>query len=110
MVSVMKIDANEIEQQAMEACLAGDAQRGSALQDRFLEELKESMRAGEDFCPCPAECSLHKNCVLCVQVHRGHGNHLPYCMHRIVNERIKGLSELTEHSIVDEIKKPDHLK
>ncbi len=106
----MKIDFNATECQAMEAFIRRDTQQGSELQGRFIEELKQSMRNGEDYCPCPANCSIHKNCVLCVQIHRGHGHHLPYCMQKMLNRKLASLSELTEHSIVNEIQTPEYLK
>jgi hypothetical protein len=34
----------------------------------------------------------------CVTVHRGHGDHLPHCLHNMLNRKIAQLSGLTEHS------------
>ena len=91
----MTIDDHPTEMQAMELFRQGKSAEASKLQDQFLEEIK---RAGVDHCPCPAECKFHGDCVQCVTVHRGHGDHLPHCMQRMVNRRIERLSELTEHS------------
>ena len=44
--------------------------------------------------------------MLCVQVHRGHGDHLPHCLQCMVNQKLALLSELTEHSIVKEVRQP----
>jgi len=73
----------------------GRSAEASALQDKFLEEV---MSSGEDLCSCPSSCKFHGKCVECVAIHRGHRDHLPHCFRDMVNERIEGLSELTEHS------------
>lgn len=93
------IDMNPVECDAMDAFLRGDSETGNALQVEFLKYLKEEMRSGKDHCPCTANCNLHGNCVMCVQVHRAHGNHLPVCLQPMVNEKLKFVSELTEHSL-----------
>ena len=95
--------------QAMEAFKRGDSALGSATQGEFIEELKAFMRSGGDHGSCPENCNLHGNCVVCVQVHRGHGDHLPYCMQCMVNKKLAVLSELTEHSIVKEVKQPAYI-
>lgn len=41
----------------------------------------------------------------CVAIHRAHKDHLPNCFRNMINERIEKLSELTEHSIIDQFKK-----
>lgn len=105
----MKIDFNETECKALEAFLRNDSDLGRSLQAEFLAELKQSMRNGEDHCPCPAECNIHGKCIICVQVHRGHGNHLPHCMHLMLNKKLASLSELSEHSIVKNVEIPDYL-
>ena len=106
----MKIDFNELECKAMEAFNAGNGEEGQRLQGQFLEQVKESIKNGEDYCPCKAECSIHGNCFKCVQVHRGHGSHLPFCMQLMLNKKLEALSSLTEHTITDIVKKPDYLK
>ena len=105
----MKIDFNEKECEAMEAYKRGDPVTGRKLQDEFLDEFKQFKREKGDHCSCPEECYLHGNCMLCVQVHRAHGDHLPYCMQRMVNEKLKVLSGLTEHSIVRMVRQPDYV-
>ena len=102
----MNIDFHETERKAMEAFLAGDAALGESIQAEFLAELKQSIRDGEDHCPCPADCNLHGNCVHCVAVHRGHGHHLPFCLQEMLNRKLLSLSELTEHSLASRIKAP----
>ena len=74
---------------------SGDDKNARKLQDRFLAEV---LGAGEDHCSCPAACKHHGNCLECVVIHRGHGDHLPYCLQAMLNSRIDALSALTEHS------------
>ena len=53
-----------------------------------------------DYCSCPnKKCPIHGNCFYCVQIHRGHGGHLPYCMFEMVNKRLAGLASLTEGTL-----------
>ena len=107
--AIKGIDFNPVECRAMEAFLAGDSRKGNEIQKEFIDHIKSELKNGKDHCPCTAECELHGNCLLCVQVHRGHGNHLPFCMQEMVNRKIASLSELTEHTVKDQIKKPDYL-
>ena len=100
----MKIDSHPVEMEAMAAFRKGDGKKGHELQDKFLEEFYESLKRGEDFCPCPEKCRHRGNCRDCVIIHRAHGDHLPYCMHDMLNQRLKKLSELSEHSIAENIK------
>lgn len=91
----MQIDNNEMEKRAMELFKQGRGQEASALQDEFLAEVK---RSGADHCSCPGNCKWHGKCVECVTLHRGHGDHLPHCFYKMVNERLEGLMGLTEHT------------
>ena len=107
----MEIDFNKTECVAMEAFERGEPEEAKRLQRQFLDEVQQHMRAGMDHCPCQDEsCELHGKCVLCVLVHRGHGAHLPVCMHELVNRRLEKLSALTEHTITDRVSKPPYLK
>ena len=99
----MQIDDNPVEMKAMAAFRRGESDTGHELQEKFLNEFHESLKQCEDFCSCPVECKYHGQCVECVVVHRGHGDHLPYCMHDMLNRRLKKLSELSEHSIKQQI-------
>jgi len=101
----MKIDNNPIEVEAMAAFRRGDGDEGNRLQDRFLEEFHESLKRREDFCPCTtADCKHHAHCMDCVTIHRGHDDHLPYCMQIMLNRRLEKLSELSEHTLLQQIK------
>ncbi len=91
----MVIDDNELEIEAMALFRRGDGAAARKLQDRFLPEVFDS---GEDYCPCPEACKHHGTCIECVTVHRGHGDHLPFCLQAMVNRRLAVLSELSEHS------------
>ena len=103
------IDFNPVECRAMEAFLSGDSEAGEQIQAGFVQYVKDEMRAGKDHCPCTADCSIHGNCLICVQVHRGHGNHLPFCMQLMLNRKLEGVSALTEHTLTDLVKKPPYL-
>ena len=106
----MEIDFNKKECEAMIAFLDGDYIKGRELQQEFICELRKSIRNGQDYCPCKDKnCKLHGNCFLCIQIHRGHGNHLPVCMQKMVNRKISCLSKITEHTVRDEIEKPPYL-
>ena len=107
----MNIDFNGTEIRAMEAFAAGNGEEGEALQDHFLEEIRKARKEGEDFCPCKDKsCKHHGICWECVQIHRGHGMHLPYCLQKMVNRRLAAVSELTEHTIVNEVSVPEYLQ
>ncbi len=90
------IDGNEKETRAMLAFNAGDKALARELEQEFLDEVKSS---GIDHCSCKAACKHHGDCVTCVVMHRGHRDHLPFCFHDMVNERLQTLCALTEHSI-----------
>ena len=100
----MIIDGNPKEKQAMQAFRRGDDAEGNRLQDEYLAELYETIKTG-DHCSCTAACKHHGNCLECVVIHRGHRDHLPNCFRDMVNERIAAISELTEHTVLDERKK-----
>lgn len=89
------IDDNELEIEAMDCFKRGDEERAHELQDRFLERVRQS---GKDHCTCTAACKHHGDCIACVIIHRGHGEHLPACFHPMMNRRMDILSEITEHS------------
>ena len=63
------------------------------------EELNRIIESGVDYCSCPEACAHHGKCWECVMIHRGHRDHLPYCMWDMVNERIYNLQRLTEGSL-----------
>ena len=60
----------------------------------------------EDHCPCRKACRYHGNCKECVAIHRAHQEYVSNCMRSIINAKIKLLSELTEHTIADEMEAP----
>lgn len=89
------IDNNRLEKEVMALIKKGEKKSAHKLQDKFLEEVKNSE---EDHCNCPTPFKHHGNCVECVIIHRGHGDHLPYFFRNMVSKRIEVLSGLTEHS------------
>ena len=62
----------------------------------FVDGILES---GVDYCSCPEECPHHGKCRECVLIHRGHRDHLPYCLWDMVNERLYAAGRLTEGSL-----------
>ena len=42
-------------------------------------------------------------------IHRAHQEHVPNCMRPMLNQKIKLLSELTEHTIAEEIEPPKEI-
>lgn len=105
----INIDFHPTEMSAMEAFIEGRPEEGEKIQADFVQYVKDEIKKGKDYCPCQADCSIHGNCFVCVQTHRGHGNHLPFCMQKMLNVKLASLSELSEHTIIDEVKKPDYL-
>lgn len=100
----MIIDNNLNEKEALDAFNKGERLLGYKLQDEFVAELRESL-GKEDHCSCEKACKYHGKCIECVAIHRAHRDHLPNCFKSMVNERIEKLSKLTEHSILEQIKR-----
>lgn len=101
----MKIEGNEKEIAAMEQFHQGNRAEGLRLQEEFASEFREEYQ-NKDHCSCKKACRYHGNCKECVAIHRAHQEHVPNCMRPIINKKIKILSELTEHTIVNEIEGP----
>ena len=91
----MKIDGNELAIRQNELDRAGKTREALELKREFLKQVRE---AG-DHCPCREKCPHHGNCFECVTLHRGHRDHLPMCMWDMLNERLHGLSLLTEGTL-----------
>ena len=104
----MIIEGNPKEKEAMKAFHEGDRAKGLKLQEEFAAEFREEYR-NKDHCPCKKACRYHGNCKECVAIHRAHQEHVPNCMRPLINKKIKQLSELTEHSIADEIEAPKEI-
>jgi hypothetical protein len=92
----MIIDGNKMAVRQMALDREGKKQEAYDIKMEFLRQVKES---GVDHCNCPNACVHHGNCYECVIVHRGHRDHLPYCMWDMINERLHNLSLLTEGSL-----------
>jgi hypothetical protein len=91
------IDANPKMMVGIKRYQKGEIEEWLKTQDVFLKELEQST---QDHCPCKTQCKLHGECKKCVSVHRAHRDHLPVCLHSMVNERLNTVSGLTEHSLV----------
>lgn len=94
----MIIDGNESYKHVMEVYYSGDKQKGMEMDTDFINAVNASET---DHCSCPEPCRWHGKCRECVILHRGHRDHLPYCFHSMVNERLNGLAALTEGNVSD---------
>ena len=97
----MIIENNPKELEAMREFHKGNRQEGLRLQEEFAEEYRN-----KDHCPCKKACRYHGNCKECVAIHRAHQEHVPNCLRPMLNKKLKLLSELTEHSLANEIEPP----
>ena len=104
----MIIEGNQKEKDAMKAFHEGDRQKGLELQEEFAAAFREEYKE-KDHCPCKKACRYHGNCKECVAIHRAHQEHVPNCMRPIINSKLKSLSELTEHTIANEIEAPHEI-
>ena len=105
---IMNIEGNKKEIEAMEQFHKGNRQEGLRLQEQFAAAFREEYK-DKDHCPCKKACRYHGNCKECVAIHRAHQEHVPNCMRPIINAKIKLLSELTEHTIANEIEAPHEI-
>lgn len=101
----MKIDGNEKEKKALKMQKNGQVEEGLALQEEFVIEFREAYNK-KDHCSCLVVCKYHGNCKECIAIHRGHRDHIPNCLHSLVNEKMNLLSEITEHTIANDIQSP----
>ncbi|MGI6176416.1 MAG: LPS biosynthesis protein [Christensenellales bacterium] len=93
------IDNSDIAKEEIRLSREGKPKEAWEAKMKFFEEAKKL----EDHCSCPEDCPHHGNCYECVIVHRGHRDHLPYCMWDMLNERIASLSLMTEHSVKESL-------
>ena len=101
----MKIDNNPIEKAAMEQFHQGNRQEGHRHQEEFAAACRAEF-AEKDHCSCQKACRYHGNCKECVAIHRAHQEHVPNCMRPMLNAKLKLLSQLTEHTLANEIEAP----
>lgn len=101
----MKIEYNEKEIAAMAEFHKGNRAEGLRLQEEFASEFRKEY-ADKDHCPCQKACRYHGNCKECAAIHRAHQEHVPNCMRPMINKKLKILSELTEHTLANEIEAP----
>ena len=94
----MIIDKNPIEMEAMQLFKEHKNDEGTKLQDKFISDLCKFIADGNSHCPCPEPCKYHGKCVECVSLHRGHADHLPVCLQPMVDERLKMLAGLVNHT------------
>ena len=101
----MIIDGNPVQKAAMEQFHQGNRKEGLKIQEEFASAFREEYK-NKDHCPCKKACRYHGNCKECVAIHRAHQEHVPNCMRPMLNEKIKVLSGLTEHTVASEIHPP----
>ena len=94
----MIIDGNPIEKAAMEQFHKGNRQEGLRIQEEFASQFREEYK-DKDHCTCKKACRYHGNCKECVAIHRAHQEHVPNCMRDLINQKLRALSELTEHTL-----------
>ncbi len=99
----MVIDGNEIEKKAMRQFHLGNRKEGLRIQEEFASRFRAEYQE-KDHCSCKKACRYHGNCKECVAIHRAHQEHVPNCMREMINKKLQILSELTEHSLIKQIK------
>lgn len=104
----MKIEGNEKEIVAMQEFHKGNRAEGFRLQEAFVSEFREAY-SNKDSCSCLVACKYHGKCRECVAIHRAHQEHVPNCMRPIINKKLKVMSELTEHTVINEIEPPKEI-
>ena len=92
----MKIERNQKELDAMVEFHKGNRVEGLRLQEEFAAEFRKA-------------CRYHGNCKECVAIHRAHQEHVPNCMRPLINKKMKLMSELTEHTLANEIEAPHEI-
>jgi hypothetical protein len=92
----MKIDNNDLAKKQQELDSKGFRKEAFEMKMEFLRQIKES---DIDHCSCAETCPHHGNCYECVVIHRGHRDHLPYCFWDMINEKLYGISRMTEGSL-----------
>lgn len=103
----MKIDNNELARKQQELDSQGFKKEAFEMKMEFLKQIKES---GMDHCPCKEACPHHGNCYECVVIHRGHRDHLPFCFWDMINEKLYGLSRMTEGSLSEYTPEEDSIE
>lgn len=104
----MKIEQNEKEIAAMAEFHRGNRAEGLRLQEECAAQFRKEY-ADKDHCPCKKACRYHGNCKECVAIHRAHQEHVPNCMRPMINNKLKILSELTEHTLANQIEAPKEI-
>lgn len=105
----MIIDGNEKEKAAMREFHKGNNEEGSRLQEEFASMFRQEY-AEKDHCSCRVACRYHGNCKECVAIHRAHEEHVPNCLRSMINKKLKALSELTEHTLVNELESQQEIQ
>ena len=95
-------DTHDVLRPQVKMCIR-DRKEGYRIQEEFASLFREEYKE-KDHCPCTKACRYHGNCKECVAIHRAHQEHVPVCMRAAINKKIALLSQLTEDTVVDEIR------
>jgi len=59
--------------------------------------MKDHKISLNQYCPCTqVECPIRGNCVLCVQNHLDHKQHLPECIQNLLRPAVQSLAQQVE--------------
>ena len=100
--------AEDIAQAAEKAKIMGTEHYTVDAKEEFAAEFRKEYK-DKDHCPCLKACRYHGNCKECVAIHRAHQEHVPNCMRPLINKKLKLMSELTEHTLANEIEAPHEI-
>ena len=74
-----------------------------------MHSIEGALRLSLIHISCLKSCRYHGNCKECVAIHRAHQEHVPNCMRPLINKKLKLMSELTEHTLSNEIEAPHEI-
>lgn len=80
--------------------------------EEYYEEIKkvrELLKNPENLkCTCPKKkCEWHGNCVKCVAQHRVRGGHIPTCLQKAFEERLRAMAAIFEFDIREKDRNPE---
>ena len=104
----MKIEGNQKELDAMAEFHKGNRTEGLRLQEEFAAEFRKEYK-DKDHCPCLKACRYHGNCKECVASIERIRNMFLIVMRPLINKKLKLMSELTEHTLANEIEAPHEI-
>ena len=71
-----------------------------AYYEQVLQNRKLAASPEVTKCICPNTlCDWHGKCKECVALHRFHNDHIPVCLHPVIQEKLENLAGIMEMSI-----------